>query len=43
MDKNVQAVQKKMAARAAKGLSKYGVTTERNDITRQGWLEHAQD
>ena len=42
MDSNVQAVVTKYKQRAAMGLSKYGVTTERTDIDLLGWLQHLQ-
>lgn len=43
MDKNVTAVVNKMFERANTGLSKYGVTTERTDLTNKQWLIHAQE
>lgn len=42
-DKNVDAVRQKMADRAELGLAKYGVTTERGDLTHKQWLIHAQE
>jgi len=42
-DRNVQAVIQKMADRAKFGLIKYGVSTERSDLTRKQWLIHAQE
>lgn len=33
----------KLKARAAIGLSKYGVTMERTDLSRLDWLIHAQE
>jgi hypothetical protein len=42
-DSNVEAVIAKMRERADKGLSKYGVTTERDDLTDAQWLVHAQE
>lgn len=42
-DRNVEAVRQKLIDRAARGLSKYGVTTERSDLTRKQWLQHAQE
>lgn len=42
-DKNVQAVRQKLADRAEFGLMKYGVTTERGDLTTVQWLIHAQE
>lgn len=42
-DKNVRAVLNKMASRAEIGLEKYGVTTERADLTTIDWVTHAQE
>ncbi len=42
-DANVKAVQERLGNRAAIGLLKYGVTTEREDLSREEWLQHAQD
>jgi len=42
-DKNVQAVRQKMADRAEFGMMKYGVSTERGDLTHKQWLIHAQE
>lgn len=41
-DQNVRDVQKLLSDRAAVGLNKYGVTTERGDLSRLEWLQHAQ-
>lgn len=43
MDKNVDAVRQKLKDRAEVGLRKYGVTTERTDLTTRQWLVHAQE
>jgi hypothetical protein len=43
VDKNVDAVINKMTQRAEIGLRKYGVTTERTDLTQKQWLIHAQE
>jgi hypothetical protein len=43
MDKNVEAVCQKLLERSKVGLSKYGVTTERTDISWIGWLTHLQE
>lgn len=43
IDANVDAVREKMKRRAQMGLAKYGVTTERNDLTTLQWLNHAQE
>lgn len=41
-DKHVKAVRDKMRDRERAGLRKYGVTTERTDLTTLDWLKHAQ-
>lgn len=41
LDPNVEAVRELLKQRAAVGLKKYGVTTERTDWTRLGRLRHA--
>lgn len=41
-DKHVKAVRDKMRDRERTGLRKYGVTTERTDLTTLDWLRHAQ-
>lgn len=43
VDANVDAVREKMQRRAKIGLTKYGVTTERDDLTTLQWLNHAQE
>lgn len=43
IDANVDAVRDKMKRRAQMGLAKYGVTTERDDLTTLQWLNHAQE
>jgi len=43
MDRNVEAVRDKLAKRAEIGLSKYGVTTERIDLSARDWLTHLQE
>ena len=42
-DRHVESVRTKLLERAARGLAKYGVTTERSDLTRRQWLQHAQE
>ncbi len=42
-DRNVESVCRKLQYRSAKGLVKYGVTTERIDLTQREWLEHLQE
>jgi hypothetical protein len=39
----VEAVREKLRQRAAVGLRKYGVTTERADMGMVDWLRHAQE
>lgn len=43
VDKNVTKVRKKLADRANVGLKKYGVTTERRDLSLLDWLNHLQE
>lgn len=42
IDSNVEAVRELLKTRAEIGLQKYGVTTERTDLSRIDWLKHAQ-
>lgn len=43
MDKNVQAVVATLLNRMVIGYKKYGVTTEREDLTVEQWLQHLQE
>lgn len=43
MDKNVTSVVERMLQRSDVGLRKYGVTTERTDLTVEQWLTHLQE
>jgi len=43
MDKNVTAVIERMLQRSDVGLRKYGVTTERTDLTTEQWFTHLQE
>lgn len=43
VDRNVQAVIDRHLERAAKGYRKYGVTTERGDLSLDDWLTHLQE
>ena len=43
MSKVEDAVAAKLLKRAEVGLSKYGVTMERTDLSRLDWLIHAQE
>jgi hypothetical protein len=42
-DRHADAVCNKMQIRKMHGFKKYGVTTERTDLTRLDWLNHAQE
>lgn len=42
-DKYVQAVRKRLKERSNRGIEKYGVTLEREDIDVTGWLNHLQE
>lgn len=42
-DRNVEAVVASLRERSARGLAKYGVTTERGDLTLVQWLQHLQE
>ncbi len=41
-DKNVEAVRELMLRRSEVGLKKYGVTTDRKDLSLTDWLRHMQ-
>ena len=43
VDTNVEQVREKLLQRSIVGLSKYGVTTERTDLSDLQWLRHAQE
>lgn len=43
MDKNVTDIIQKYTDRAEMGFKKYGVTTERDDLSLLDWLNHLQD
>ena len=42
-DPNAESVRELIKQRAAVGLAKYGVTTERTDVDLIGWLAHLQE
>jgi hypothetical protein len=42
-DRNVENVVQQLRWRAKKGLLKYGVTTERKDLSVIEWLQHLQE
>ena len=43
MDENVENVIKQLREREQRGLSKYGVNTERTDLSTLEWLQHLQE
>jgi len=43
MDKNVENVVTQLRNREEQGLRKYGVNTERTDLTSLEWLQHLQE
>jgi len=43
VDKNVDNVITQLRAREQKGMIKYGVNTERTDLTTLEWLQHLQE
>ena len=42
-DRNVEAVRSMLADRCARGIAKYGATTERGDMSHVEWLRHLQE
>ena len=42
-DVNVENVVSQLRAREERGLSKYGVNTERTDLSTLEWLQHLQE
>ena len=43
MDENVENVVSQLRAREERGLSTYGVNTERTDLSTIEWLQHLQE
>ena len=43
MDKNVEHVVSQLREREQRGLRKYGVNTERTDLSALEWLQHLQE
>jgi len=43
MDKNVEKVITQLRDREEEGLRKYGVNTERKDLSIEQWLQHLQE
>ena len=42
-DKNVEGVITQLRTREQQGMEKYGVNTERTDLTTLEWLQHLQE
>lgn len=42
-DSNVEAVRQELLKRSVKGFEKYGVTTNRTDLSVLQWLTHLQE
>jgi hypothetical protein len=42
-DSVVQSVINKFKQRSEVGIKKYGTTMDRDDLTKQDWIEHAQE
>jgi hypothetical protein len=42
-DSVVQSVINKFKQRSEVGIKKYGVTMDREDLTKQDWINHAQE
>lgn len=42
-DRHVESVRRKLLERSERGIQKYGVTTERTDLTPAQWLRHLQE
>ena len=42
-DRNVKSVAERLYQRADEGMRKYGVSTERDDLDFESWLQHLQD
>lgn len=42
-DSNVEAVRDELLKRSVRGLEKYGVTTNRTDLSVLQWLTHLQE
>lgn len=43
MSKNTDALIERLKQREERGLSKYGCTLDRTDLSTLEWLQHAQD
>ena len=42
-DKHVESVRQKFSDRSSRGIEKYGVTLERDDLSFIDWLRHLQE
>jgi hypothetical protein len=42
-DKNVNELCEEFVSRSQKGFTKYGVTTERNDLSLEDWIQHLKE
>jgi hypothetical protein len=43
IDNVVEAVRQDLLKRSEKGISKYGITLDRNDLSLKEWLQHAYE
>lgn len=43
LDPNVESVKEQLSERSKTGFKKYGVLTNRGDLTTDGWLQHLQE
>ena len=43
IDTNVEAVRQKLLQRSQRGIEKYGVTTNRTDLSMLNWMTHLQE
>lgn len=43
MDKIVEAVRSDLRERSERGIKKYGVTLDRQDLNLKDWLQHAYE
>ena len=41
IDSNVEAIREMLLHRSQVGVSKYGTTTDRDDLSLRDWLQHA--
>lgn len=43
IDTNVERIREQLLERSKRGISKYGVTTNRTDLSMLNWLTHLQE